>query len=111
MPIDEMNHFAVDVVGNLAQMLTDSTGNQEVIKLLNSTGKKMTQIIEEENKKLIETVEELIVGAKDERDQIIKLYELNEIRQVSKIDSEIETFEVFKEDYIKIIEITYLYYY
>ena len=41
--------------------------------------------LEEENKNLIETVAELIVGAKDERDQIIKLYELNEIRQVSPL--------------------------
>jgi len=61
--------------------------------------------LEEENKNLMDTVSELIVGAKEERDQIIKLYELNEIRQVSKIDSEIETFEIFKEDYNKLIEI------
>jgi gliding motility-associated protein GldC len=46
MPIDEMNHFAVDVVGNLAQMLGDATGNEDVIKLLNATGKQMTQILD-----------------------------------------------------------------
>lgn len=50
MPVDEMNHFAVDVVGNLAQMMTDSTGNKRVIELLNATGKRMTQILEEEAK-------------------------------------------------------------
>ena len=49
MPVDEMNHFAVDVIGNLAQMMTNSTGNQKVIDLLNATGKRMTQILEEES--------------------------------------------------------------
>ncbi|MFT6203129.1 MAG: gliding motility-associated protein GldC [Spirosomataceae bacterium] len=50
MPIDEMNHFAVDVVGNLAQMLGDATGNEDVIKLLNATGKQMTQILDKVDK-------------------------------------------------------------
>jgi gliding motility-associated protein GldC len=50
MPIDEMNHFAVDVVGNLAQMLGDATGNEDVIKLLNATGKQMTQILDKADK-------------------------------------------------------------
>jgi gliding motility-associated protein GldC len=50
MPIDEMNHFSVDVVGNLAQMLGDATGNEDVIKLLNATGKQMTQILDKADK-------------------------------------------------------------
>lgn len=50
MPIDEMNHFAVDVIGNLAQMMTDATGNADVINLLNATGKQMTKILDEADK-------------------------------------------------------------
>lgn len=50
MPVDEMNHFSVDVVGNLAQMMKDANGNEDVINLLNATGKQMTKILDEADK-------------------------------------------------------------
>jgi gliding motility-associated protein GldC len=53
MPVDEMNHFAVDVIGNLAQMLGDSTGNQQVISILHNAGKEITKILEAEAKKAV----------------------------------------------------------
>jgi len=51
MPVDEMNHFAVDVVGNLAQMLKDSTQDPKLLEILEEAGKKMTEHLKEEAQK------------------------------------------------------------
>ncbi len=51
MPVDEMNHFAVDVVGNLAQMLKDSTNDKKLINILEQAGKDMVHHLNEESKK------------------------------------------------------------
>lgn len=47
MPVDEMNHFAIDIVGNLSQMLKDSTQDPKMISILEEAGKKMTQHLNE----------------------------------------------------------------
>jgi hypothetical protein len=47
MPVDEMNHFAIDIVGNLSQMLKDSTQDAKMISILEEAGKKMTQHLNE----------------------------------------------------------------
>ncbi len=57
------------------------------------------------NEKLIETANDLIFGAITEKNKIITLYELPDIRQVKKLDSEIEIYDIFKKDYTKLIEI------
>jgi gliding motility-associated protein GldC len=51
MPVDEMNHFAVDIVGNLSQMLKDSTKDPKLIQILENAGKEMTKHLLEEDKK------------------------------------------------------------
>lgn len=51
MPVDEMNHFAVDMLGNLAQMIKDSTQDPVIIELLENTGKQMTKHLVEQAKK------------------------------------------------------------
>lgn len=51
MPVDEMNHFAIDVVGNLSQMMKDSTNDPKLIEILEDAGKKMTIHLNEEAKK------------------------------------------------------------
>lgn len=51
MPVDEMNHFAVDIIGNLSQMIKDSTGDPKIIELLEQTGRAITKHLEEEAKK------------------------------------------------------------
>lgn len=47
MPVDEMNHFVIDIVGNLSQMLKDSTQDQKMIGILEEAGKQMTQHLNE----------------------------------------------------------------
>lgn len=51
MPVDEMNHFTVDLIGNLAQMIKDSTNDPKVIEVLHSAGKEITKHLEEQAKK------------------------------------------------------------
>ena len=51
MPVDEMNHFVVDLVGNLAQMIKDSTQDGVIINALNEAGQKIAKHLEEEAKK------------------------------------------------------------
>ena len=51
MPVDEMNHFVVDLIGNLAQMVSDSTQDSFIINTLHEAGKKITKHLEEEAKK------------------------------------------------------------
>ncbi len=51
MPVDEMNHFAVDMIGNLVQMIKDSTQDEKIIELLEDTGKKMTKHLKEQAEK------------------------------------------------------------
>ncbi|MCU0325654.1 MAG: gliding motility protein GldC [Spirosomaceae bacterium] len=50
MPVDEMKHFAVDIIGNLSQMIKDATGDPKIILILEEAGKKITKHIEEEVK-------------------------------------------------------------
>ena len=38
MPVDEMNHFAVDMIGNLVQMIKDSTQDGKVIRTWEEAG-------------------------------------------------------------------------
>ncbi|MCD8538595.1 MAG: gliding motility protein GldC [Leadbetterella sp.] len=47
MPVDEMNHFAVDMIGNLVQMIGDSTQDQKMIDILEDAGRQMTQHLNE----------------------------------------------------------------
>lgn len=51
MPVDEMNHFVVDLIGNLAQMVTDSTQDAVIIDTLQQAGQKIAKHLEEEAKK------------------------------------------------------------
>ncbi len=51
MPVDEMNHFVVDLIGNLAQMVMDSTQDDMIVKTLQEAGQKITRHLEEEAKK------------------------------------------------------------
>lgn len=50
MPVDEMNHFVIDIVGNLSQMLKDSTQDPKMIAILEEAGKQMTQHLNEQAK-------------------------------------------------------------
>ncbi|MBZ0308828.1 MAG: gliding motility protein GldC, partial [Anaerolineae bacterium] len=50
MPVDEMNHFAVDMIGNLVQMLRDSTGDEKMIRILEEAGREITQHLNEQAK-------------------------------------------------------------
>ena len=47
MPVDEMNHFAIDMIGNLVQMLRDSTQDDKMIEILEDAGRKMTRHLNE----------------------------------------------------------------
>jgi len=47
MPVDEMNHFAVDMIGNLVQMIRDSTQDEKVIGILEDAGRQMTKHLNE----------------------------------------------------------------
>ncbi len=50
MPSDEMKHFAIDIVGNVAQMVADSTGDKKMIEILESTCRSLKRHLEEELK-------------------------------------------------------------
>ncbi len=50
MPVDEMDHFAIDVVGNLSQMMKDSTNDPKLIQILEDAGKQMTKHLNEKAK-------------------------------------------------------------
>lgn len=50
MPVDEMKHFAVDVVGNVAQMISDATGDAKIVEILDKACRDITKHIEEETK-------------------------------------------------------------
>lgn len=50
MPVDEMNHFCVDAIGNLAQMIKDSTNDEKLVQILEEAGKKMTTHLNEQAK-------------------------------------------------------------
>ena len=50
MPVDEMDHFAIDVVGNLSQMMKDSTNDPKLIQILEDAGKQMTKHLNEQAK-------------------------------------------------------------
>lgn len=50
MPVDEMNHFAVDVLGNLSQMLKDSTQDPKMIAILENAGRQITKHLNEQDK-------------------------------------------------------------
>ncbi len=58
-----------------------------------------------ENEELIKTAEEVIGGAKLERDEIIKLYELPNISQIKTLDSYFEEYSKFINDYEKLLNI------
>jgi gliding motility-associated protein GldC len=51
MPVDEMNHFSVDIVGNVAQMIKDSTNDQVMIEILENAGKQMAKHLKEQAKR------------------------------------------------------------
>lgn len=50
MPVDEMNHFAVDMIGNLVQMLRDSTQDEKMINILEDAGRQITKHLNEQAK-------------------------------------------------------------
>ncbi len=62
---------------------------------------------EYENEKLIGIIEGLIAGSVDEKDQIVKLYELSGIEQINKIDTEVQIFNTFQTDYSKLLTIVH----
>jgi hypothetical protein len=45
-----MNHFAVDVLGNLSQMLKDSTQDPKMIAILEDAGRQITKHLNEQDK-------------------------------------------------------------
>ena len=47
MPVDEMNHFAVDMIGNLVQMIRDSTQDPKMVSILENAGRDMTKHLNE----------------------------------------------------------------
>jgi gliding motility-associated protein GldC len=47
MPVDEMNHFAVDMIGNLVQMINDSTQDPKMVAILENAGREMTKHLNE----------------------------------------------------------------
>lgn len=51
MPVDEMKHFAVDIVGNVAQLVADSTQDKKMIEILESTCRSLKRHLDEEAKK------------------------------------------------------------
>lgn len=51
MPVDEMNHFVVDLIGNITQMVKDSTAEAKIIEVLENAGRQITRHLEEEAKK------------------------------------------------------------
>ncbi len=59
----------------------------------------------EENRELIITADDIIVGAKEERDEIIKLYEIPNIKQIKDMDVQFEEYANFSRDYEKLIKI------
>jgi gliding motility-associated protein GldC len=50
MPVDEMNHFVVDLIGNIAQMVKDSTNDPKIIAALDNAGVSITKHLEEQAK-------------------------------------------------------------
>ena len=52
MPVDEMKHFAVDIVGNVAQLVADATGDKKMIEILESTCRSLKRHLDEEAKKV-----------------------------------------------------------
>jgi gliding motility-associated protein GldC len=50
MPVDEMSHFAIDIVGNLSQMLKDSTQDPKMIAILEDACNQMTNHLKEQEK-------------------------------------------------------------
>ncbi len=73
-----------------------STYIYEIIEYLNN------------NNLLIEHSEEILQGAFEEKEKIVKLYEINDIEQhVNKIDEQIEQYNNFKNDYVNLLEIIY----
>jgi gliding motility-associated protein GldC len=42
MPVDEMEHFSVDIVGNVSQMIKDSTNDPKLIEILEDAARRMT---------------------------------------------------------------------
>ncbi|MCR9064950.1 MAG: gliding motility protein GldC [Cytophagales bacterium] len=51
MPVDEMNHFVVDLIGNLSQMVKDSTQDPVIIESLHNAGQTIAKHLEEQAKK------------------------------------------------------------
>lgn len=51
MPVDEMNHFAVDMIGNLVQMINDSTQDQKIVGILEDAGRQITKHLKEQAEK------------------------------------------------------------
>lgn len=88
------------------------------IKLLDQSITEFKDIVEEKfnfikeiievitkNEVLIKVASELIEGACAEKETIQSLYEIPEIKQVKKLEIEIERFDKFKVDYQKLMEI------
>lgn len=47
MPVDDMNHFTVDIIGNLAQMIKDSTHDEKIISILDGAAKQIIEHLKE----------------------------------------------------------------
>lgn len=64
--------------------------------------------IMEDNEKLIDTTNEIISGAKQEQEEIIKLYEVPNIKQIQQLNDYFEEYDQFIKDYKKLLNIIML---
>lgn len=114
-----------DALGNVTQLnFASQIGDDYLsqlenrIKVLDQSITEFKDIVEEKfnfikeiievitkNDVLIQMASELIDGARNEKQVILSLYELPEIKQVQKLETEIDRFEKFKGDYSKLLEI------
>lgn len=59
------------------------------------------------NKEYLDQCDLLVNGAIEERDEINRLYEMPSSRPIQKLETEIERYEKFKEDYYILLDIVY----
>ncbi len=68
------------------------------------------KVIEElinENKELVAQSDSLVLGAREERDEINQLYQMPENRAIQKLESKIAEYEKFKNEYEILLDIVY----
>lgn len=68
MPVDEMNHFLVDIIGNMAQMVKDSTQDPKIVAILEEAGREITKHVNE----LAKQQEQPQAGTTDSLDALLE---------------------------------------